>query len=155
MQHAKRIIYLSHKYPFEIFICCILSQKKRCANQEFDWIHVWWEIQHQQINWYLSLSKSKWSHKEHFWDNSCVIATPTKKQNAISFNNFEDIIVRVIHSDDVSTMSISSHELNACWKQLNITFGPTGRDHPYHNGVGIIISRQSPKFCGIIAFAER
>ena len=38
---GREIIYPSHKYryPFEIFIWCILSQKKTCTNQELDWLN--------------------------------------------------------------------------------------------------------------------
>ena len=49
-------------------------------------------------------------------------------------NILEEMIVRVIHSDDDSTISISN-DLNAYWRSLNIKFEPTERDHPYHNGV--------------------
>jgi hypothetical protein len=59
-----------------------------------------------------------------------VLVEQTKKHNAIYCNDFEGMIVRVTNTAMMlvaSTMSISSHELNACWKQLNAAFAPTGR----------------------------
>ena len=59
-----------------------------------------------------------------------VLVEQTKKHNAIYCNDFEGMIVRVTNTAMMlvaSTMSISSHELNACWKQLNVAFAPTGR----------------------------
>ena len=104
---------------------CILSPKNMCANQELEWIHIWWKIQHQQMNWYLSWFKSKRCHKEHFWDNSCVIVEQTERSTTrfpvtICWGHYYQ---GHKHSDgDASTIWVYHHMnlINACWKQLNI-----------------------------------
>ena len=124
-QHAERIIYLSHKYPFEILHVVRYPVPKEHVHKPRIGMnsHVMGDPTptNELISFLIQIqTMSQRTLLRQFMRYNW---TDGKRHNAISCNN----LLRTLLPGSQTQwwwcqyhMSISSHELNACWKQLNI-----------------------------------